>query len=595
MFFNEQQARWQYRLLGHDGFYSRVRCQNMQEGKGYEEILKGEEEFIKWARPLNGKGNLFIGRNPRDKEGEVVRATCVTLDIDPVRPKAEASSEDQHRNALRIGQAIVTKYGGGNICSSGNGALLIFPLEQPVYVDLPDFEKRCKLFEQIIREEFETPELRIDSTYDLARLVKTMGSTSAKGNRLSWRQARFLHSPVFRAKQPGLSRLFESFNLKEQSGAGLVLPEGAGGTPLCGLRDYGAGERVGEHQSRSEADVALAHRLKLEGLGPADCLRELGRLSFRPERSDDHRRIVEKLYAEGTGLVQGGTNGPVVGGTGDDIPKLWTPTDGFTSEVLGVGGLSAGEAISTGFKGLDAKLGGGFRAGAVFCVQAVTNAGKSTFAIQSALNVCRSGKRVLYVTTEANLEEFCQRYRAIGSGLSWAKVSASDVTASDREALARFDEEFKKHQIGVYYSVSPRKEIVEKFIQDVKPDVVLWDYFQHMDTGVEHRTTVLADMARWYQGIALKYNIAIVVAAQLHSVLGDYKKGERRAASMHDVKDSKVINDTSKTVLVMDWMKGQDQEGDSPVMVQWDVAKNKGPMGRVQMVLDRTIPRFIEP
>ena len=224
MEFNEQQARWQYKLLGHEGFCTRLRSQDMENGHGNETLVEGEEAFIEWCKTLNGKRNLFIGRNPRDKKGNIIRATCVTLDIDPVRPAKEASSELQHSAALELGRTILSVCGPGNLCSSGNGALLIFPLEQPVTVDLDDFKIRCKLFEDSIRSDYETSNLKVDSTHDLARLLKVVGSVSTKGDRTQWRRARFLHPPIFRVQQSKLTGILRSFDISRESTTGLVLP-----------------------------------------------------------------------------------------------------------------------------------------------------------------------------------------------------------------------------------------------------------------------------------------------------------------------------------------------------------------------------------
>jgi hypothetical protein len=59
------------------------------------------------------------------------------------------------------------------------------------------------------------------------------------------------------------------------------------------------------------------------------------------------------------------------------------------------------------------------------------------------------------------------------------------------------------------------------------------------------------------------------------------------------MKNSKVLNDESHTVLLLDWDRDGVQ-GDGPAAVKVLMAKNKGPKVDIVLKLDRSVPRFTE-
>lgn len=586
----EQEARQFYRLLNHGEDYTRVRCQDVQAEKGKDDYVRGEDEFVRWARSACGKGNLFVGRNPVDGNGKVLRATGFSLDIDPVRPKKTASSPDQHSNALRWGQRVLERLGDGYLLSSGNGALVYCPFDEPVTEGLDEFKDKCRQFEKDIRSFLTDGTVVLDATYDLARLVKVAGSISTKGDRQLWRYAGFRHFPGRGYDKSAVRRAIQATGVSKSVLAAGVLHDVPRLPPVEGLKQYGKGESVGRFEDRSDADYALAIRLKEEGFGPDRILAELGRIGFRPERGDDHRRIVEKLFAQpGTGTPLSGLCPKELRGV-SAAPSLWTPAEGGL-DVLRGRANDAG-ACSTGFRWLDSKLNGGYRPGVLYAVEAPTNGGKSTYIVQAANALCRAGRRVLLVITEMDVKEAALRLAACETGIPGAQIQSGQLSGQDKERLAAFECAFRTYQLFVHYTVSPNQSVIEQLIDDTKPDVLLWDYFQHFETGLEARQTQLASLARWYESLALQKEIAVVVAAQLHSQL-DFKTHKVQPSSMHQIKDCKVLNDTAKVVITLNWA-GEALSEDGPQAVRLNIEKNKGAMSSSVMTLERNIPRFRE-
>jgi len=620
----ETQVRWQYQLLNHDGNLSRVRCHSVNDGRTVSEArIRGINELIEWAKEFNGHGNLFIGRNPVSETGKVCRITSWSLDIDPVRAPKSASSEDQHLNALRIGNAIRQRYGDGGISSSGNGCLLLFPIAGIDIQHLQQFQTACRLLEDEIRKEFETSEVKIDATYDVARLVKLLGSKSVKGDPRLWRYAKFTRRPVFRAvRSPILERIKGNMSPKSESVVGLETPT-VNTPPTNLLAVDGGGSRLGPADRLRLAEQSLKRinpvraddyndwlrcGIALKEFGPAGLglWREWSRHSSKYREGDCENKWSsfreEQAVTVGTLKHWADTDDPgrgrdAVGERGTSTgTQLWTPGQPYRSGSNRREGQDSGNlgVISTGFKWLDSKLNGGYRPGVVYGCEAVTNAGKSTFIVSTARHICERGKRVLLVTTESSIEEVCERYWAAGTGLSTASISNGSLDNDGIACLGEYQRQFREtHQLGVWYTTSPRTAEIEAQIEAFKPDIVLWDYFQHFETGTDSRQVQLGSLARWFESTAIKYSIPFVVAAQLHERY-DFKTRKKMPSIKDDIKDCKTLNDVCKTIMVLDWSQLEQTTEDGPALVRLSLDKNKGPMSETKILLKRNIPVFEE-
>lgn len=564
----EQFVRFQYKLLGHEGFYTRVRWddkQNPETAGKREDVICGVESLIKWAKPLSGKYNLYLSRNPFDKDGKPIRIASFTVDIDVKRePKDRATTEAELLSTINTAKQLNAERldMSGVLCTSGNGALIIVPFES-VVEDVEEYTKQAQDFEKQLIKIYSTKEVRIDATNYSKALVKLLGSVSTKGDPSLHRYAKPL-GPLFFRRSDRVLQAIRACKSSIVSVPVLQLP----------YRD--------SFPSRSEADHALASRMHVAGLDPSAAFTGLMEYGWRKDDNGierDYRRIISKIWGQPNDDSQHQLHSE----------PLWTPDSGFESKDDLA--RSNGCALSTGFKWLDEKLFGGYLPGRVYAIEAPTNLGKSTYAVQAAYNCCRSGYRTLFIATEMDKREFNERYFALGTEIPASKVLCGSGTGLHESKLAGFIEELKGHKLWVRFSNAPKIEEIEKDIENVKPDIVIYDYFQHMDTGAEHRPTQLGNFARWFENTAIKYDIPLIVTAQLHEYV-DFKSGERLPANKTHLKDCKVLNDTAKVVIVLDWDKAE--SGDGPVTMKVDLQKNKGPMGFTKMLLNRTIPRFEE-
>ncbi|NOJ82292.1 hypothetical protein [Myxococcus xanthus] len=165
-----------------------------------------EEAFVATCVAANAGGNVYVGIQPRpgrflelapnvlrplrtgagSKDIEVVTATVV--DLDPVRPKDTASTEDELSLTLQVAEAAAAWCEGQGLVRprlmmSGNGAQLWFALP-PQSLEGESHERvqaGLKAFEAEFRARFASERVRVDSIHDVARIIKVVGTVARKG------------------------------------------------------------------------------------------------------------------------------------------------------------------------------------------------------------------------------------------------------------------------------------------------------------------------------------------------------------------------------------------------------------------------------
>ena len=165
-----------------------------------------EDAFIRECMRTNVGANVYVGIQPRPrrlldmapntirplrsgagrKDIEVVTATVI--DLDPVRSKDTASTEEELALAIEAaGQAASHLEEQGFVrplrMMSGNGAQLWFAIP-PIMLDDENrdvVQANLRAFEAEIREHVESDRVKVDSIHDLARIIKVIGTVSFKG------------------------------------------------------------------------------------------------------------------------------------------------------------------------------------------------------------------------------------------------------------------------------------------------------------------------------------------------------------------------------------------------------------------------------
>ena len=190
--FKKEYAENFFKFLNHQKF-TEVKIIDPHEGLKEASFVDNLTDFLVICEKYNGKANVYVGVNERaTKEGKaenVGRLSIIPLDVDPVRPKGEASTDTElelaRQKILQIKSWLKENFDcSAFITMSGNG-FHIFIKIPPVGLDdfnRPVIQQKLEIFVHQVQDKFNDDRVRIDSTFDLPRVMKCPGTLSVKGD-----------------------------------------------------------------------------------------------------------------------------------------------------------------------------------------------------------------------------------------------------------------------------------------------------------------------------------------------------------------------------------------------------------------------------
>lgn len=183
--------------------------------------------------------------------------------------------------------------------------------------------------------------------------------------------------------------------------------------------------------------------------------------------------------------------------------------------------------LKTGYPKLDQMLQGGLKSSRLMVIAARTGTGKTNMLLGITRSLCLAGKSVLLFSTEMPYEQIWQRYIA----------------------ALEDPKDFNQHKFYICDSFAPNIEKVEEAINEIKPDVFMFDHINHVSE--EQR-----ELGTFMQGLNFlrrKYDCAGIVTAQLNRSADwiDLKSGEKTTPRMSMIKGSGTIEQASSRVLLL--------------------------------------------
>ncbi len=592
---NEAQIRAHYALLRHAGHHSVVHCQDVAEARMVaREVVSDESGLLAFARRFNGRGNIFIGRNPRlDASGKTLSAiTGFSLDIDPEREKGTAATPEQRRSALAVARKILAVAPGGALLDSGNGYQVFYTWE-PVKGTEEDYEafaRKAARWTDSLRGLAEGSGCKLDSIHDNERLVKLAGTLSVKGTPDQWRMAAFV--PPMPPASGGLAVY------RRISASGEPVPAGAVDSEAPAPRNFEdnvvvaarALSQLGAHRG-TDYHEWLRVGMALRGLGDAGLALwdnwskrrggyETGACAakwqtFEPAETGEGVTLGtlvvwarEDAQLAGGGANTGGSHSP--GNEPDAGRAILDVREYLQALPARASGEAAAIELPTGIAELDA-FGPLLVRGHIFTVGAYTNVGKTTLASTVSAHLAKLGKRVLFFSTENTAEEVMDRMVLALSG-GWK----GDRLAAAKAALAGLD-------IHVSDGFAPDAAAVEKTVVAVKPDVLVFDYLQHVGTSTDLRVQEIDRFVKQLHDVARRHKVAVLATAQLS------RASTQEELALRHLRECGTIENESRAVLLMKRLNPNPAAEVYPIAAM--LAKNKGKMGAVQLIVNAPIGR----
>jgi replicative DNA helicase len=173
--------------------------------------------------------------------------------------------------------------------------------------------------------------------------------------------------------------------------------------------------------------------------------------------------------------------------------------------------------IKTGINLLDRKL-GGFSRGEVSIIAGRPGHGKTSLALQFAINMLDQGYRVLIISKEMKSFRLLHKLIANKTSLTSKQLHRGELDESEQEILANASTELTMKyddKLFIYDDVYSTHEI-EMLVAKHKPDVVIDDFIQLTAADDLNMRLEILRIMKAYKSVAKEYNCAVITLSQLN-------------------------------------------------------------------------------
>lgn len=170
--------------------------------------------------------------------------------------------------------------------------------------------------------------------------------------------------------------------------------------------------------------------------------------------------------------------------------------------------------------------------------------GKTILGMQIAMNVARSGKRVLFVSLEMSVTQLCERMIASYSDIENSKLRTGNMNDNDWREVTTAMARLQYNNFMLDKTSRTVQHIRSKIIKH-KPDIVIIDYLQllHPAQKEHSREREVAVMTRDLKMMTIDFSIPIIILSQLN------RDADGNRPRMSDLRESGAIEQDSDNIL----------------------------------------------
>ncbi len=271
------------------------------------------------------------------------------------------------------------------------------------------------------------------------------------------------------------------------------------------------------------------------------------------------------------------------------------------AEVCAAGGVAHG--VPTGFPSLDRLL-LGFREGQLVIVGARPAVGKTSFALNLALNAAAEGYTVCFFSLEMSGKEIAQRLICAHAALSISDFRTGRITPEQWANINEATQELSK--LDMLIDDTPGTTVTEirakarRMLHNKEKAVVILDYLQLVSPPpgrrAESRAVEVSEMSRALKIMAKDLGIPVIALSQLSRAV-ESRTGKRPQLS--DLRESGSIEQDADIVMFLDRSSDEHEaardDRPDPGVTRVIVAKNRsGPIGDVDLIFVPKYTKFYE-
>jgi len=225
---------------------------------------------------------------------------------------------------------------------------------------------------------------------------------------------------------------------------------------------------------------------------------------------------------------------------------------------------------------------GGLDKAEILTIGAFTSQGKTSLAIQLAIDFAENDKKVLYISGEMTTYEVARRIIGNNNQKNIMDLRKGIISKKEEEEIEKIIGLASKWKLNIKKVTS--LDDAEKYIRKYKPEIVFLDYLQNL--GVENDYKEITKNMLRIHAIALQEEITIIVLSQLSRGSKDLVRRPR----LNDLRGSGRIEEISNMVILIYWenrIKEKLKErkgGEEPEKLELTIAKNRaGTIGRFEL------------
>ena len=285
------------------------------------------------------------------------------------------------------------------------------------------------------------------------------------------------------------------------------------------------------------------------------------------------------------------------------MDKLITEAFGEISKLAELHSHMAG--VPTGFKGVD-DLFYGLRGGDLIILAARPGVGKTSFALNLAVNAAMKGTSVAFFSLEMSASQLVQRILCADARVNLSKIRGGYISEGDWGAIA--DASNRLAKLDLYIDDTPGLSILEarakarRELRSVEPGkgLIIVDYLQLMQPQTArrdgNRAVEVGEISRGLKILAKEMDMPVLALSQLSRAV---EMRGSKTPQLSDLRESGSIEQDADIVMFIDRSMNEDEarQEDRPDenTANLIVAKHRnGPTRTIKLAFVSDYTRFID-
>ena len=252
--------------------------------------------------------------------------------------------------------------------------------------------------------------------------------------------------------------------------------------------------------------------------------------------------------------------------------------------------------IPTGFADMD-KLLGGFQRTDLVILAARTSVGKTSFALNLAVNAARAKATVAIFSLEMSAEQLASRLLSMESGVDSPRIRSAHLNEQESRKL----EAAMNHLVNlpIWVDDTPSIPIMElrskarRLAAEHNVDMIIVDYLQLVvSEGGESRVQELGQISRALKALARELRVPIIALSQLSRAV---EQRTPHIPQLSDLRESGALEQDADVVLFIYRDEKYNPDTDKKGVADIIVAKHRnGPTGQVQLLFLERTTKFLD-